>query len=47
MEGGCVRRLLQFCGQLDQLTAAAAATSAGLGVVGAWAVLDAGSGWRE
>ena len=47
MEGGCVRRLLQLCGQFDQQTTVAAATSAGLGVVGAGAALERGSGWRE
>ena len=47
MEGGCVRRLLQLCGQFDQQTTVAAAASAGLGVVGAGAALERGSGWRE
>ena len=42
-----MRRLLQLCGQFDQQTTVAAAASAGLGVVGAGAALERGSGWRE
>eukprot|EP01046_Picozoa_sp_COSAG06_P051336 COSAG06_NODE_8353_length_2195_cov_6.105916_2_plen_54_part_00 len=42
--GGGARRLLQVCSQFDQQTAVAAATNAGLVVVGDGLVPAAGSG---